>query len=124
MRSIVRHPRQSIAETSLDERMERLAATTPGQRRHALVFLSGYAPDLFGIVLDAVASCPDDEPEVMGDAEPCCAFCAERVGIFTSAGPYWLHYRGQDQAGPFQVFEPGHDPVITWRPSADLVPAS
>jgi hypothetical protein len=41
-----------------------------------------------------------------------------------AGGPDWLHYRGEDSGGPFQVFDPGHDPVITWRIVAGIAAAS
>jgi hypothetical protein len=52
------------------------------------------------------------------EAEPRCGFCGERIGVFAGTGPYWMHYRGDEPSGPFQVVDPGHDPVVTWRPAA------
>jgi hypothetical protein len=33
-------------------------------------------------------------------------------------GPDWLHYRGEDPAGPFEILDTGHDPVLNWRLAA------
>lgn len=112
MRTIFQHPGRAVLEFSPQERTERLTATTPRQQTEALLFLSGYAPAVFDAVLDAVE--PFDEiPAAAEDAEPCCAVCGERVGIFLMLGLDWRHYRGEDPGGPFEIFDPGHDPVVT-----------
>jgi hypothetical protein len=117
MESIVIHPGRTAPGFTVRERAERLAAASPERRRRALVFLSGYAPGVFDVVLDAVEPCADEDG-AGEEPEPFCAFCGERLGIFVQAGPDWLHYRGEDPGGPFRVFEPGHDPVIIWRAAA------
>jgi hypothetical protein len=125
MRSIFRHPGRAVLEFSTQERTERLAATTPRQRTEALLFLSGYAPDILDTALDAVE--PFDEtadPDAGEDSEPSCSVCGERVGIFLLLGLDWRHYRGQDPGGPYEIFDPGHEPVVTWRPAADMAAAS
>jgi hypothetical protein len=128
MESIVIHPGRTASGFTVRERAERLAAASPERRRLALVFLSGYAPGVFDVVLDAVEPCADedgaDEDGAGEEPEPFCGFCGERLGIFVQAGPDWLHYRGENPGGPFQVFDPGHDPVITWRIAAGIAVAS
>jgi len=112
--SIFRHPGRTALEFSPQERTERLAASTPRQRTEALLFLSGYAPDIFDTVLDAVE--PFDETTHPDQtAEPCCTVCGERVGIFLLSGPDWRHYRGEDPGGPFEIYDPGHEPGVGWR---------
>jgi hypothetical protein len=111
MRTIFRHPGRATLEFSPQERAERLAATTPRQRTEALLFLSGYAPATLDTILDAVE--PFDEtadPGAGDDAQPACAECGEPVGIFLLLGLDWRHYRGQEPGGPFEIYDPGHDP--------------
>jgi hypothetical protein len=125
MRSIFRHPGHVVLEFSPQEQTERLAATTPRQRTEALLFLSGYAPAVLDAVLDAVE--PFDETadaDADEDTEPSCAVCGDRVGIFLILGLDWRHYRGQEPGGPFEIFDPGHEPVVTWRLAAETAAAS
>lgn len=72
----------------------------PRQHREALLFLSGYAPAVFDVVLDSIEPCDEDEPE------PFCGFCGERIGIFRRSGPYWMGCRGEHPVGPFQILDP------------------
>jgi hypothetical protein len=125
MMSIFRHPGHAVLEFSPQERTERLTATTPRQRTEALLFLSGYSPAVFDAVLDAVE--PFDEivdPDAGEDAEPTCSVCGERLGIFLLLGLDWRHYRGQDPGGPFEIYDPGHEPVLTWNPTPRIAAAS
>ena len=46
------------------------------------------------------------------------------LGIFQRTGPYWMHYRGEQPGGPFQIVDPGHDPVVTWRPAPEVAVVS
>ena len=125
MRTIFRHPSHATLEFSPQERAERLAATTPGQRTEALLFLSGYAPATLDTILDAVE--PSDEtadPDAGEDTQPACAECGEPVAIFLLLGLDWRHYRGQEPGGPFEIYDSGHDPVLTWQPAEGLATAS
>ena len=122
VRTIFRHPGRATLEFSPQERAERLAATTPRQRTEALLFLSGYAPATFDAALDAVE--PFDETADPDDAQPACAECGEPVGIFLLLGLDWRHYRGQEPGGPFEIYDPGHDPVLTRQPAEGLATAS
>ena len=125
MHTIFSRPGHVALEFSPQERVERLRAVSPEQTRQALLFLSGYAPAVFDAALDAVEPCEeDDDPDAGEDAEPFCAVCAERVGIFLRVGLDWRHYRGEDPGGPFEIFDPGHDPVVTWCPATDLAAVS
>jgi hypothetical protein len=124
MRSIFRHPGHATLEFSPQERTERLGTANPEQQRQALVFLSGYAPAVFDTILDAVEPCDETaDPAAAEDAEPFCATCAERVGIFLRLGLDWRHYRGDEPDGPFEIFDPGHEPVVTWHPATDMTAA-
>jgi hypothetical protein len=125
MHTIFSRPGHVALEFSPQERGERLRAVSPEQTRQALLFLSGYAPAVFDAALDAVEPCEeDDDPDAGEDAEPFCAVCAERVGIFLRVGLDWRHYRGEDPGGPFEIFDPGHEPAVTWRPATDLAAVS
>jgi hypothetical protein len=72
---------------------------------------------VFDAVLDSIEVPDGDDSGTEEEAEPCCGFCGERIGIFQRSGPYWMHYRGEEPGGPFQIIDPGHDPVVTWRPA-------
>jgi hypothetical protein len=121
MRSIFSHPGHAALEFSPQERVERLGTVGPEQQRQALLFLSGYAPAAFDTVLDAVEPCDEnDAPGTGEDAEPFCAVCAERVGIFLLLGLDWRHYRGEEPGGPFEIFDPGHEPTVIWRSATDM----
>ena len=53
--------------------------------------------------------------------EPFCTACGARAGIFINRGGRWLHYSGA--AGDLNVepYDPGHAPVIGWRPALGIV---
>jgi hypothetical protein len=124
MRSIFAYPGHATIEFGPEERAERLAAASAEQQRRALVFLSGYAPGVFDTILDAVEPEDEDAPDELEGSEPCCAFCMERVGIFLHLGLDWQHYRGEEASGPFEIFDPGHDPVLSWRQILTVAAAS
>ena len=109
----------------------------PEQWGDALLYLSGYAPEVFDAVMDTIDPCGQDaDPEEDGGMVPFCEACGANVGIFLRRGPDWKHWRvvrgavpprpgaeaGQvsddwDSRGPFEVFEPGHAPLLAWRPA-------
>lgn len=121
MTSIFGHPGQAAHDFSLQARVERLHAASLEQQTQALLFLSGYAPATFDTVLDAAEHLDEnDAPDVGNESEPFCATCTERVGIFLRLGLDWRHYRGEEPGGPFEIFDPGHEPVVTWRPATDV----
>ena len=53
--------------------------------------------------------------------EPFCAACGGRAGIFTSRGGEWLHYIGELDDYNVEPYDPGHPPVIGWRPTPGIV---
>ena len=57
--------------------------------------------------------CAADE----GALEPFCTACGARASIFTGRGGKWLHYRGGADDLNVEPYDPGHAPVIGWRPS-------
>jgi hypothetical protein len=119
VRSIFHHPRSAAPEFSPGEQVERielLATLSARQQTEALRFLSGYAPAVFDAILDAVDPHKGDNPGE--EYEPACAFCGERAAIFTWFGPDWTHYRGEEPHGPFEIVDPGHDPVLDRGPGA------
>jgi hypothetical protein len=121
VRSIFSHPGHVSLEFSPQERVERLCAASPEQQAQALLFLSGYAPAVFDAVLDAVEPCDEDaDPDAGEESEPFRGACAERIGIFLRLGLGWRHYRGEEPGGPFEIFDPGHEPVVTWRPATSI----
>jgi hypothetical protein len=116
MRSIFSHPGHAALVFSPQERVERVRAASPEQQAQALVFLSGYAPAVFDAALDAVEPIDeDDDPDAGEESEPFCAACADRIGIFLRLGLEWRHYSGREPGGPFEIFDPGHEPVVAWR---------
>jgi hypothetical protein len=50
----------------------------------ALMFLSGYAPHVFGDALDATE--PVTGYSLADDAEPCCITCGASAGVFPTLG--------------------------------------
>ncbi len=92
-----------------------MARGTAEQMAFALSFLIGFAPETFGAILDAAEPCSGD---LIGpdEAEPRCAGCGARIGIFLTHGLNWQHYRGDGTtAGDQEIFSPRHEPVISWR---------
>jgi hypothetical protein len=124
MRSIFSHPGHASLEFSPQERVEHVRSAGPEQQAQALLFLSGYAPAVFDAALDAVEPVDEnDDPDAGEESEPFCAACAERIGIFLRLGLEWRHYRDDEPGGPFKVFDPGHEPVVTWRPVTSIAAA-
>jgi hypothetical protein len=73
--------------------------------------LSGYAPDVFDEVIDAVQHCPGDGTE---EPAPFCQRCGGDIGIILKFGLDWRHYRGA-LPGQLELYDPGHPPVLAWR---------
>lgn len=104
------------ARTGLDasarKRANRLARATANQMEAALALLSMLDPEAFEIAFTAVPIASDD-----GDDEPIpvCRECGGLVGIFPNYGLRWQHFRGDGTTfGAQQIYEPGHDPAVTW----------
>ena len=113
------------------ERLERLTGFTASQLAAGMTWLAGYDPRTFDAVLDAVEPGPglDDSD----DPEPFCATCGILIGIFLRLSLDWRHDRqtgttaadGQQEHGDtaasgwFEVFDPGHEPVVAWRLTGD-----
>src|SRR5271165_6941512 len=85
----------------------------------ALTWLAGFSPSVFDATLDATEPCTDDDtPDPAEHPEPFCAVCGSDVGIFLRFGLDWRHYRGDGTTvGLIELFDPGHTPVIAWRPA-------
>ena len=85
----------------------------------ALIWLAGFSPSVFDATLDATEPCTDDDtPDPAEHPEPFCMLCGADVGIFLRFGLDWRHYRGDGTtAGLIEIFDPGHAPVIAWRPA-------
>ena len=100
-------------DASARERADRLARATTDQMEAALALLSMLDPEAFEIAFTAVpvaasGDC-DDEPI------PVCRECGGLAGIFPDHGLRWQHFRGDDAtSGAQQIYEPGHDPAVTW----------
>ena len=118
MRSIIAEDAPSalpISPLGSHPRIERVATATFEQLSAALIFLSVFEPDAFDHSMD-VAQSDDDNPGATGEAEPVCAICDAKIGIFMEQGLAWRHYTGDGTtAGQQQVYDPGHAPVVTWR---------
>jgi len=85
------------------ERLLRLGEYAPEQITDGMIWLSGYAPDVFDAVLDAI-----DPPalDAGSDPAPYCATCGADIGIFLKFGLDWRHYRGTI-LGQAELFDPG-----------------
>ena len=100
-------------------RLDRITAATPDQLSTALTFLSVFDPDAFDHAMD-VADTVDEQPGATGEAEPVCATCGAKVGIFLDRGLAWQHYAGDGTtAGQQQIYDPGHTPAVTWHLTED-----
>jgi hypothetical protein len=123
MRSIIAEDAQSalpIPPLSTHPRLDRVAAATTEQLSAALIFLSVFEPDAFDHSMD-VAQSYDDNPGATGEAEPVCAICDGKIGIFMERGLAWRHYTGDGTTvGQQHIYDPGHAPVVTWRLAEDL----
>jgi len=93
-----------------EDRVERIGQLTTRQLTDALLWLAGYAPDVFDVVADAVEPFAGDGSE---DPAPFCAVCGGDIGVFLKFGLDWRHYRGTDLTD-LGLFEPGHRPVLAW----------
>jgi len=71
----------------------------------------------FEIAFTAVPVAADDSDEPIS----VCRECGGLVGIFPDHGLRWRHFRGDGTtSGAQQIYEPGHDPAVTWiLPSED-----
>ena len=125
MRSIIAEDAQSalpIPAISPHARLDRVAAATFEQLSAALIFLSVFEPDAFDHSMD-VAQSDDDNPGSTGEAEPVCAICDSKIGIFMERGLAWRHYTGDGTTvGQQKIYDPDHAPVVTWRLVEDLQP--
>jgi hypothetical protein len=65
----------------------------------------------------------DSSPAMDGEdaLEPFCTTCGGRAGIFTSQRGKWLHYIGELDDYDVTPYDPGHAPVIGWRPTPGIV---
>jgi ribosomal protein S27AE len=100
-------------------RLARLAALDPEQPRLTLVFLFGYRPHVFDVILDAVEPPARPGTETTTDREPFCARCGAPVGIFLAHGQDYRHYRGVLTAtSKPKPYKADHTPVIAWRRAA------
>ena len=124
MRSIIAEDAQSalpIPAISPHPRLDRVAAATFEQLSAALIFLSVFEPDAFDHSMDVAQSDDDDNPGATGEAEPVCAICDGKIGIFMERGLAWLHYTGDGSTvGQQEIYDPGHSPVVTWCLAEDL----
>ena len=117
MRSIIAEDAQSalpIPALGPHLRLDRVATATFEQLSAALIFLSVFEPDAFDHSMD-VAQSDDDNPGATGEAEPVCAVCGGKLGIFMERGLAWRHYAGDGTTvGQQEIYDPGHAPVVTW----------
>jgi len=122
MRSIIAEDGASplpIPALGPQPRLDRIAAATFEQLSAALIFLSVFEADAFDHAMD-VAESDDDNPGSTGEAEPVCAICDGKIGIFLERGLAWRHYTGDGTTiGQQQIYDPGHAPAVTWRLSED-----
>jgi hypothetical protein len=104
-------PAPAAHRITAEDRLERIGQLTSKQCTDALLWLAGYAPDVFDAVTEAVEPCAGDGSE---DPEPVCATCGGDIGVFLKFGLDWRHYRGTDLKD-IELHDPGHRPVLAWR---------
>lgn len=71
------------------------------------------------VILTATDSCPADGGEYA--LEPFCTACGGHASIFTSRRGEWLHYIGEVDDIDAEPYDPGHAPLIGWRPTPGIV---
>jgi hypothetical protein len=112
--------RRPAARRGTDERLELLGVMDPDEMRASLAFIVSMYPQVFDFALvrdramaERLGARLDEDQD---DEEPYCSACGAAVGIFRGRGGAWLHYTGQGTAdSPAELFDAGHEPVITWR---------
>jgi hypothetical protein len=108
-------PDQPAQRFTPQQRMERLAALDPNQILEAFAALVSFNPEAFDAVLDMT-----DPParEEYPDLAPYCRSCGQPLGLFPRWGFAWKHYVGEGESGleHIRVTDPGHAPVLAWRP--------
>jgi len=124
MRSIIAEHAPSalpIAAVGPHPRLDRIAAATSEQLTAALMFLSVFDTAAFDHAMDVAESDNDENPGATGEAEPVCAICDSKIGIFLERGLVWRHYAGDGTTiGQQHIYDPRHNPVVTWRLTEDL----
>jgi hypothetical protein len=110
---------QAGLDASARKRVDRLARATTDQMEAALALLSMLDPEAFEIAFTAVPIASDDSDD---ESIPVCRECGGLAGIFPDQGLRWQHFRGDVTTfGAQQIYEPGHDPAVTWiLPGEDL----
>ncbi len=111
-----------VSDAEARKRLTRLATLDTDRMAMALTWLADYSPTAFDATLDATEPCTDDDtPDPADNPEPFCAVCGADVGIFLRFGLDWRHYRGDGTTvGQIEIFDPGHAPVIAWRPALPI----
>ncbi len=100
------------------DRIARISALIPEDVTAGLIWLALNFPATCDAMLDKVERDDIDDPDPGREPEPYCALCGADTGIFLRYGLDWRHYRGSaTAAGPIELFDPGHAPVIAWRPA-------
>ena len=100
------------------DRLSLLAAIDPEHKEMALMFLSGYAPDIFDAIIESTEPVPAEPVTgyTLGDdAEPYCITCGASAGVFPTLGDGWRHYRGDGVTAKAEPYDAGHPAVIGWR---------
>jgi hypothetical protein len=94
------------------DRLLRLDGLDSGDMTCALAYLAEYSPATFDTILDALGPA-DRIPGDEASEEPYCATCGAPLGIFLADGPFYRHYR--DDEDDCQRYSVDHPTVIGWR---------
>jgi hypothetical protein len=105
------------------DRIARIHALIPEDATAGLIWLALNYPATCDAMLDKIEWDGIDDPDPGREPEPCCALCGADTGIFLRHGLDWRHYRGDGTLGQAEPFDPGHAPVIAWRPARTLAAA-
>jgi hypothetical protein len=102
-------------DASARKRAGRLARATSDEMAAALALLSMLDPEAFEIAFTAFTAVPVASEDSDDEPIPVCRECGGLVGIFPDHGLRWQHFRGDGTtSGAQQIYEPGHDPAVTW----------
>ena len=108
-----------VPETSLLDRISRLAALGQEDTVAGLLWLAMNFPAVCGAMLDKTeCDAIDDEEFPCEGPAPYCTVCDLDAGIFTAHGGEWRHYRWDYAPGSKpEIYDAGHEPQIGWRPA-------
>jgi len=111
-------PVSAVPALGQHDRIARLTALAPEDAAAGLLWLAMNFPAICDAMLGKLDYDAIDDPDPGREPEPLCAECGAAIGIFLRFGLNWRHFRGDGTTiGQIELFDPGHEPVVAWRPT-------